>query len=229
MVKLIIVDKACNLKSSSLKNFDINLLYKKCGLRKNDNFEKRHTWKIDSNNFVSCFSKDKGRESSINKYDLPPPIDNVLYYGSMLLVKHDDEELKNDNVDDLTLEDWEKYYEKLFGGFEDLGEEDSYSDEEEIPEHMKTKEGYSKEDGFVVDDDEEEDEDYIPEEDEEEEEAETTTDAEEEDGMGQDSDIDEEEEEEEDEDEDEDEEEDYDSDDVGSELSEESYIDSDSD
>ena len=225
MVKLIIVDKSCNLKSSDLKNFDIEMLYKKCGLRKNDNFEKRHTWKIDSTNFVSCFSKDKGRESSINKYDLPPPIDNELYYGSMLLIKHDTEELSNGNVSDLSTEDWEKYYEKLFGGFEDLGEEDSYSDEEEIPEHMKTKEGYSKEDGFIVDDDEEEDDDYIPEEDEEEE-AETTTDAEEEDGMGQDSDIDDGEEEEEEEEE---EDEDYDSEDLGSELSEESYIDSDSD
>ena len=159
--------------------------------------------------------------------DMPPPIDNELYYGSMLLIKHDTAELSNGNVSDLSTEDWEKYYEKLFGGFEDLGEEDSYSDEEEIPEHMKTKEGYSKEDGFIVDDDEEEDDDYIPEEDEEEEEeAETTTDAEEEDGMGQDSDIDDGEEEEEEEEE---EDEDYDSEDLGSELSEESYIDSDSD
>jgi len=224
MVKLVVVDKACNKKCTDMKNFDINLLYKKCGLRKQDNFECRHTWKINNNYFVSCFSKNKGRESSINKYDLPPPIDNVLYYGSVLLVKHTDEELKNDNVDDLLLENWENNYEKLFGGFEDLGEEDSYSDEEEIPEHLKTKEGYSKEDGFVVDDDEEEDEDYVPEEEEEESEAETTTDAEEEDGMGHDSDIDGEEDEEEEEEEDE--EEDYDSD-MGSELSEESYVDSD--
>ena len=229
MVKLIIIDKACNLKSSTLKKFDIELLYKKCGLRKNDNFEKRHTWKIDDSNFVSCFSKDKGRESSINKYDLPPPIDNELYYGSILLIKHNEEELKNENVSDLIEEDWQKYYEKLFGGFEDLGEEDSYSEDEEIPEHMKTKQGYSKEGGFVVDDDEEGDEDYIPEQSDEES-AHTSTDSaadedEEEDGMGKDSDIDEEEEEEEEEDEDDEEE--YDSDDLGSELSEESYIDSD--
>ena len=40
MVKLIIVDKTCNLKSSVVKNFNIEMLYKKCGLRKNDNFEK---------------------------------------------------------------------------------------------------------------------------------------------------------------------------------------------
>ena len=146
-----------------------------------------------------------------------------LYFGSMLLVKHCYNDLTNETAEDFDLEEWNKLYEKLFGGFEELGDDDSYSEEEDIPSHLQTKQGYSKEDGFVVDDDEEEDEDYVPEE-EEESEAETTTDAEEEDGMGHDSDIDGEEDEEEEEEEDE--EEDYDSD-MGSELSEESYVDSD--
>ena len=151
---------------------------------------------------------------------------DTLYFGSMVLIKHQTKNINNSNVKDTSIEEWNKLYEKLFGGFEDLGEEDSYSDEEEIPEHMQTKQGYSKEGGFIVSDDEEEDEDYIPEKDEEEEEeAHTSTDdAEEEDIMGKDSDIeDEEEEEEEESDED-----DYESD-LGSELSEESYIDSDED
>ena len=42
----------------------------------------------------------------------------------------------------------------MFGGFIDLGEEDSYSDDEVIPDELKTSGGYMK-DGFVVDDDEE--------------------------------------------------------------------------
>ena len=226
MVKVIVVDKGGNLKSSDIKNFDTEMICKECNLRKNDHFEKRTSWKFDNEHNVTLFSKDKGRANSENKYDLPPPVDDKHYFGNMILVKHTDKVLKNDNVVNLTLEDWNKLYEKLFGGFEDLGEEDSYSDEEEIPEHMQTKQGYSKEGGFIVSDDEEEDEDYIPEKDEEEEEeAHTSTDdAEEEDIMGKDSDIeDEEEEEEEESDED-----DYESD-LGSELSEESYIDSDED
>tara|TARA_B100002051_G_C16568354_1_gene551281 strand:+ start:242 stop:922 length:681 start_codon:yes stop_codon:yes gene_type:complete len=226
MVKLIIVDKGANLKCSDIKNFDIDTLYKKCNLRKKDHFDKRHSWKLDSEHYVTLFSKDKGRANSENKYDLPPPVDNNLYFGSMLLVKHQDKELTNEKVDDLSLEEWNKLYEKLFGGFEDLGEEDSYSDEEEIPEHLQTKQGYSKEGGFVVSDDDIEDEDYIPEEEEEEDEAHSSTDdADDEDGMGKDSEIDDEEDDDDDEEEDYDEEE-YESD-VGSELSEESYIDSD--
>ena len=225
MVKLIIVDKGANLKCSDVKNFDMDTLYKKCNLRKKDNFDKRHSWKLDSEHFVTLFSKDKGRANSENKYDLPPPVDSQLYFGSMLIVKHQDKELTNEKVEDLSLEEWNKLYEKLFGGFEDLGDEDSYSEEEEIPEHLQTKQGYSKEGGFVVSDGEEEDDDYIPEEEDEEEEAHSSTDdAEDEDGMGKDSEIEDDEEEEEDEEEEDDEE--YESD-VGSELSEESYIDSD--
>ena len=224
MVKLIVVDKGANLKCSDVKNFDMDTLYKKCNLRKKDNFDKRHSWKLDSEHFVTLFSKDKGRANSENKYDLPPPVDSQLYFGSMLIVKHQDKELTNEKVEDLSLEEWNKLYEKLFGGFEDLGDEDSYSDEEEIPEHLQTKQGYSKEGGFVVSDGDEEDEDYIPEEEEEEEEAHSSTDdADDEDGMGKDSEIEDDEEEEEEEEEDDEE---YESD-VGSELSEESYIDSD--
>ena len=71
-------------------------------------------------------------------------------------------------VKDISVTEWNKLYEKLFGGFEDLDNTDSYSEEEEIPEHFKTKEGYSKEDGFIVDDDDDDD-DYIPAESEEDE------------------------------------------------------------
>ena len=226
MVKLIIVDKGGNLKCSEVKNFNIETLYKKCNLRKKDNFNKKTTWKMDNNYFVSLFAKDKGRATSENKYDLPPPVDKELYFGSMLLVKHCYNDLTNETAEDFDLEEWNKLYEKLFGGFEELGDDDSYSEEEDIPSHLQTKQGYSKEDGFVVSDGDEEDEEYIPDEEEEEEDDIETTDDAEEDGMGQESDIEEEEEEEDDEDDYEDEE--YDSD-IGSELSEESYIDSDDD
>jgi hypothetical protein len=236
MVKVIIIEKGCNLKCSEIKNVKVDVLYKKCNFRKKDDFDKRHTWKMDDTNYVTIFSKNKGRANSENKYDLPPPVDTDLYYGSMLLLKHETDEIKNENVKDLTIEEWDKLYEKLFGGFEDLNEEDSYSEEEEIPEHLKTKNGYSKEGGFVVDDDEEEEEEEKEEDDSEEEyiiddseeEAHTSTDSADEDEeiMGKDSEI-EEEDDEEDKEEDEDEDEEYDSDEIGSELSEESYVDSD--
>ena len=104
---------------------------------------------------------------------------------------------------DLSLELWEKMYEKLFGGFEDLNAT-ALEDEEEmdelafVPKEKKTKNGYLK-DGFVVDSDG--DEEFSgDEEDDEEEEDEKNPTSEEEEG-----------------------EEIINLDDIGSELSEEEY------
>jgi hypothetical protein len=167
MTKIIIVEKNKTKKEINIRNFSLENLFKKANLKNNNNFLKRHTWKV-GDEFVSVYAKDSGRANNENGYELPPPIDSDLYFGKVLIVKHFNKEINNDNVEDLTLEEWEKIYEKLFGGFEDLDNEEETSSEEEIPEEFKTKEGYSKEDGFIVDDDEEEDVDYIPDDEEEE-------------------------------------------------------------
>ena len=150
-------------------NFNIDELYKKCKFRKKHDFGLRHTWNY-KNNYYSIFSKDKGRANSENKYDLPPPLDNELYFGSMIIIKHTGKIPKSNQVVDLEDKEWLKLYEHLFGGFEDLGDEDSVSEEEDIPDELKTKHGYLK-DGFVVSSDAEDDDDeYVPNDDEEEEE-----------------------------------------------------------
>ena len=84
MTKVIIVDKNGDLKETNLKDFKVENLFKKCGLRKNKDFGLRHTWKYN-NKFISLFSKDSGRANNENKYDLPPPLDEKLYFGKMLM------------------------------------------------------------------------------------------------------------------------------------------------
>ena len=228
MVKVVIIDKNSNKKNSTLKH-DRAEFYKKCNYRNNNDFDIRHTWEFKEGGetyYISVFAKDNGRAGSENKYDLPPPIDSKLYYGALMLVKtFNKNSFEKDNLDDLLLSDWEKCYEKLFGGFESLGEEDSEEPDEldDISDSEKTKEGYHK-DGFVVEgDDEEEDDDYILEE-EELDELSDSEDIEEtdEEVMGKDSDID-------DENDDDDDDEEYDTEEdeveiLDSELSEESYI-----
>lgn len=231
MVKLIIVDKVKNKKSTDVKKFNIEELYKKCNLRKSDYFGKKHTWKIDKYNcYISVFAKDNGRANSENKFELPPPVDNVIYYGSIIMIKHGDPELDNENVENMTLDEFEKIYEEMFGGFEDLTKTSEEEEDEldNIPDEDKTKEGYLK-DGFVVDDEEEEEEDsdYIPDTEEKSDDEEEEDEDEEEDGMGKESDIEIIDEESEGDDYEQDES-DFDSD-LGSELSEESYVDSDQD
>lgn len=169
MVKVVFVSKDASLNEKSVKNLDLKTLHVKCNV-KQDSFGKRHTWKVKGA-YYSVYAKDTGRHSSENKYDLPPPVDEELYFNTMAILKHSDEKITNDNVVDLTKEEWEKTYEHLFGGFENLDDtsgEMSVDDEEEnLSESEKTKQGYKK-DGFVVDDDDEDDEDYIPEEEEDE-------------------------------------------------------------
>ena len=163
MVKIILVNKNASLTEKSVKNFELSTLYKKCSLKSEANFEKRHTWNVDGS-FYSVYAKDNGRSNSENKYDLPPPVDEELYFNTMAIIKHTETDATNKTVTDLIMSDWDKVYEKLFGGFEDLDHSEELSeDDEDISESEKTKEGYHK-DGFVVDDDED-DGDYVPEED----------------------------------------------------------------
>jgi hypothetical protein len=170
-MNIVIIEKTGDIKTLKMKgDIDISNFYKSCKFRKNKDFDKRHTWKLTDDIYISVFSKNSGRASTENKYDLPPPIDNDLYFGNMALVCHSDEELTNTNLINFTKEKWEICYEKLMGGFEDLGDEDSYSDEEYVDPENLTKQGYDKSDGFIVDDDDslevmdddDNDDEYIP-------------------------------------------------------------------
>ena len=216
------VNKNASLTEKSVKNFELATLYKKCSLKSVSNFDKRHTWNVNSS-FYSVYAKDNGRANSENKYDLPPPVDETLYFNTMAIIKHVNSQITNETVVNLTKEEWGTVYEKLFGGFEDLDHSEELSeDEEDISDSEKTKEGYHK-DGFVVEDD---DDDYIPEEDDDLEESTSFDEDDEEEefeGSGEGDEEESEEEEEESEEEEDSEEEYY------SELSEDSYCSSEED
>ena len=162
MVSIIIIEKTGELKLTKY-DADKDELYKKCKFKKEDNFCERHTWKTKKDKYdfksVTLYSRDTGKANTENKYDLPPPVDNILYFGCCALLAKDED----DTIVDLSVEMWEKFYEDLFGGFENLADTAKEDEEEEdelanIPDEMKTKSGYLKDD-FIVDDDEIENED----------------------------------------------------------------------
>ena len=122
-LNIIIVERLGNLKILSIKDFKEEDLFKKCGFKKAEDFIKQVEWNIkyDSKKYcVSVFAKSEGRSNSENKYDFPPPIDNKLFFGSCAIIAS----LKSDdgkkNYVNLTIPLWNKIYEKLFGGFEDI-------------------------------------------------------------------------------------------------------------
>ena len=158
--QILLIEKNATVKEVSVKDtWATEDLYKKCGFKKPDGFQKQTEWKIKiegTQYFVSVYAKEEGRANGENKYDFPPPIDNKLFFGSCAIVAERKDATGARVHESLTRSLWEKMLEKLFGGFEDL-KMTILADEEEdelanVPAHKKTKEGYFK-DGFVVDSD----------------------------------------------------------------------------
>jgi len=157
---ILIIEKLGNIKTLNVKDYKEEELYKKCGFKKDTNFTKRVEWGVKLNKvkyLIYVFGKHEGKANTENKYDFPPPLDSTLLFGNCAVVCN---KVDKDNVEpvDLTIEMWEKIYEKLFGGFEDLSstanEDENEKDElANVPEKYKTQAGYLK-DGFVVDDSE---------------------------------------------------------------------------
>ena len=166
-----LVEKTGTIKSLTVKEYNEDELYKKCGFKKQDGFLKQTEWSLKflgEKYKVVLYGKTEGKAGMENKYDFPPPVDNKLFFGTCSLVlKKKNQNNSNYEFDDLTRELWDKLYEKLFGGFEDLAttakEDENEEDELDlVPASKKTKAGYLK-DGFVLDggseDDDDDDED----------------------------------------------------------------------
>jgi len=179
MSTILIVEKTGVIKEITLKSFNESELYKKAGFKTDAGFKCMHQWTVQlpetdadkSNTTISLYGKTSGRAGQENKYDFPPPVDNTLFFGACVLVA--DISPEKNKCGSLNSAKWNAIYEALFGGFEDIGDEDSEASEEDDIDidTPLTKNGYVK-DGFVVDDDsyesEEESEDYETEEEEDE-------------------------------------------------------------
>jgi hypothetical protein len=144
---VLIVEKNATVKEHNIKG-DLNPdeFYKIVKFKDATDFENEASWEVDvmdKTYNISLFAKTTGRAGQENKYELPPPVDEILYFGRCLLV--------NEDGTDLTINTWNIIYEALFGGFDDIGDEDSEEDEEDLTGVTLTKTGYMK-DSFITDD-----------------------------------------------------------------------------
>ena len=166
MTSILLINNGGLIKSLKAKDITFETLYKKCGFKSAEEFDRRASWNtlIDGSDIITeLWAKDDGKANTENKYDFPPPVDTALYFGTCALVRVDK---KTGAIINLTEELWTKVYEKLFGGFEDIGDEDEFSEDEleNVRKELKTKKGYLK-DGFVIEDDDENDVDEYEDED----------------------------------------------------------------
>ena len=163
---LLIIDKSGTPKILAVKDYKEDELYKKCGFKKPDGLEKRNVWsvRLEKTNYrVALFAKEDGKANMENKYEFPPPVDSDLYFGSCAILVDQKNSAGEYVSTNLTIGLWDNLYEKMFGGWETLAatckDDDDESDElETVLKSKKTINGYLK-DGFVVDSDNEDEHD----------------------------------------------------------------------
>jgi len=163
-MSFVLLNKNGEVATKKTRDLTIENLYKKCGFRSDNHFKRIHIWSVilnDETYLVAIYGKTKGKAGQENKHELPPPLDQDMYYGSMGALRLTSE----GEVDNFTKEEWTKVYEALFGGFEDLNKTNEKDDEGEDSElateddegnydkSMITKTGYLK-DEFIVSDEE---------------------------------------------------------------------------
>jgi hypothetical protein len=152
MTCILIVEKNGTIRELKIKTNNVEDYYKKAGFKSDQNFILHHVYDIAMDNVnysISLYGKIKGKANQENKYEFPPPVDNILFFGNCLLVNNDNL-LKT--IQPLHAVEWEKIYEILLGGLEDIeSENDSDGDDEKVDSELLTKSGYMKND-FIVDD-----------------------------------------------------------------------------
>ena len=105
MTQFLNIEKTGDIKDIKISN--INELYKKCGFRKDNGFEKIINWekKIDGKNTnIELWGRTSGKNNIKNNYKFPEPFNKNIYGNCSLIYKEDNE------IFDLTEELWNKMY-----------------------------------------------------------------------------------------------------------------------
>jgi hypothetical protein len=120
-----------------------------------------HEWDLqnDAKKYkLRVFGEERGKYNKVNKYEFPPPIDTILFYGDVFILCLRKNKQTYEPVD-LSIDSWKMFCRHTFQfeSLQDTESSDKYETDELklIPSHKKTKHGYLK-DGFVVDDDDDE-------------------------------------------------------------------------
>lgn len=155
MVNFVIIEKSGTITTKNEVSLNIDELYKKCNFRKSNDFILAHVYDMKGY-YLFIYGKVNGKANQENKFEFPPPIDNTLFFGNMAILKCCEKDINDSNIVDYDAKQWNKDYETLMGGFEDLNSDDTDESDElkEYPKEQLTKQGYLKDD-FVVDDNEE--------------------------------------------------------------------------
>ena len=113
---------------SNIKKNDMDIILK------NKKLAKIHIWDYNKNDELVLYACIDGKAGSENKYDLPPPLDNSLFFSDMYIIKY-----SNKKLVDLSLNEYNIFYENCFGGFEDICSSEN-DEESTLSEHTSDRE-----------------------------------------------------------------------------------------
>ena len=124
-------------KNNDLKNVNINpfRLEDYVENKGKNAIEQLHIFNYD-NLKVIIYGWTEGKENQINRHELPEPIENTLFYGDLLVLLRE-----NDELVDFPKEEYEEFYDYIFGGFDSCDE----NDDEDLEDG-----DYDYDDDFIV-------------------------------------------------------------------------------
>lgn len=132
MLKATLIHKTDNLVTIDVNINDIENSVRNKGFGE---IKQLHSWNYENLEII-LFGWKNGDHKSINKHELPSPFEYTLLYGDLVvLLKEEDEYI------DFPKEDYEEFYNYMFGGFDTCDENDDSDLEDDE---------YDFNDGFLV-------------------------------------------------------------------------------
>ena len=149
MVKVVILERNGTISGIDIsvrcKNIKSNLS-KKIKLKGNGNILEICRW--DNNDYdIVIFGWNAGLNVNENKHEIPPPYEDNIYFGDICCCKFD----KSNKLINFNVDDYVKFYNNNYGGFDELLSDDSYNDESDY-ENMSVNSELMREDYSDSDD-----------------------------------------------------------------------------
>jgi len=129
MTSVLILTQKAEVKLSKLSTGPVTLKEIKTYFKKKTDPELIGTYNYKGLTLF-LFAYVKGKAGNENKHELPPPHDSILVFGDIMLIASKDEKSFSNPVP-FKIEDYEQFYSKTFGGFEDIDEDDEDDEDEE--------------------------------------------------------------------------------------------------
>lgn len=110
-IGVLIVEKVGTLKTLCVKIYNETELYKRCGFKSNNNFQKRGEWCVTRDDIcytIAAYGKNVGRSGFENNYIFPTPLDKSSLFGNCALVLYSQDAFNPETpvVKSLTIDFW---------------------------------------------------------------------------------------------------------------------------